>query len=348
MEHRYPFPIPFGWFCVGYPEDFPAGEPKALYYFGRHLVGWRDQRGEVHVHDAFCPHLGAHLGHGGTVDDCQIVCPFHGWKYDAAGENTEIPYSDRVNRKARLRTYPTVERNGAVMAWYHPDDAEPLWQVPVIPECNDHPDWSTSVRTHHEIDAALQEMAENSVDSAHFRFVHNTGTVPEIEDYTTNFPEAIMRSSQKFRTPRGIMEGRIDTHAWGPGLSLVNFSGIVDTVNLACTTPIEADRCVVRFTFRFKTMGDEETTRNVGRAFVAEVDKQVREDKPIWEHKAHLVRPALADADGPFMKFRKWAAQFYAEGMGDERLVYPPPFWPDRVDEAPAKATASARYDDGA
>jgi hypothetical protein len=56
------------------------------------------------------------------------------------------------------------------------------------------------------------------------------------------------------------------------------------------------------------------------------------------------VRPALADADGPFMKFRKWAAQFYAEDhSGDERLVFPPPFWPDRVDEAPAKATASAR-----
>jgi hypothetical protein len=82
----------------------------------------------------------------------------------------------------------------------------------------------------------------------------------------------------------------------------------------------------------------------VGRAFVAEVDKQVREDRPIWEHKAHLVRPALADNDGPFMKFRRWAAQFYAEGVGDERLVFAPPFWPERLDDAPAKATASARY----
>jgi hypothetical protein len=94
-------------------------------------------------------------------------------------------------------------------------------------------------------------------------------------------------------------------------------------------------------------MGDEKTTRSVGRAFVAEVDKQVREDMPIWEHKAHLVRPALADTDGPFMKFRRWASQFYAESPAEpgspERLVYPPPFWPDRVDEAPAKATASAR-----
>ena len=142
-----------------------------------------------------------------------------------------------------------------------------------------------------------------------------------------------MRSSQKFPTPRGVMEGRIDTHAWGPGVSLVGFSGIVDTLNYAGTTPIEADRCIVRFNFVVKTLGDEAATRGVGRAFVAEVDKQVGEDKPIWEHKAHLVRPALADNDGPFMKFRRWVAQFYAEPVGDERLVYPPPYWPDRLDE---------------
>ena len=44
------------------------------------------------------------------------------------------------------------------------------------------------------------------------------------------------------------------------------------------------------------------------------------------------------------MKFRKWMAQFYAELVGDDWLVYLPPYWPDRLDEAPAKATASARH----
>jgi phenylpropionate dioxygenase-like ring-hydroxylating dioxygenase large terminal subunit len=345
-QRQYPFPIPFGWFCVGYPEDFGAA-PAPLYYFDRHLVGWRDADGAVHMNDAFCPHLGAHLGHGGHVDGCELVCPFHGWQFDAEGRNTRIPYSDRVNRKATLRTYPVVERNGVVMAWFHPDESAPAWDVPALPELNGDPDWSTVIRTSYEIEAAWQEMAENAVDSAHFRFVHNTATVPEIETYEVGFPEAITKSTQKFPTPRGVMEGRIDTHAWGPGVSLVNFSGIVDTLNYACTTPITPSRCIVRFNFCFKTMGDERTTANVGRAFVAEVDKQMKEDRPIWEHKAHLVRPALADNDGPFMKFRRWAAQFYvdtgAERGDGERVVFPPPYWPDRLDDAPAKATASAR-----
>lgn len=346
----YPFPVPFGWFCVAHPEDVGAGEAIARYYFGRHLVIWRDHDHGVHVQDAFCPHLGAHLGHGGKavrLDDgtnC-LECPFHGWKFDADGANAEIPYSERVNRKARLRTYPAIERNGVIMAWYHPHDAEPMWEIPVIDEFDaSDTAYSTMISTNHVIDACWQEMAENGVDAAHFRYVHDTAEVPELESYETGFPESDMKSSQKFPTPQGIMEGRIDSHSYGPGLSLVSFSGIIDTYNLACNTPIDEGRCEMWFHFRFKTMGDEETTENVGNAFVREVDKQVLEDKPIWEHKAHLTRPALAAEDGPFMKFRRWAAQFYAEGTDDDGdEVYEPPFWPDRLDEAPAKATASVR-----
>jgi hypothetical protein len=46
-----------------------------------------------------------------------------------------IPYSDRTNAKARVRAYPTVDVNGFVMFWYHPDPAQPpLWDIPNLPE----------------------------------------------------------------------------------------------------------------------------------------------------------------------------------------------------------------------
>ena len=80
----------------------------ALKYFGRDLVLWRDEAGEFHLQDAFCPHLGAHLGVGGAVEDGCIRCPFHGWTFDGTGACTNIPYSDRLNRKAHVRTYPVV------------------------------------------------------------------------------------------------------------------------------------------------------------------------------------------------------------------------------------------------
>ncbi|MCU1454356.1 MAG: ring-hydroxylating dioxygenase, large terminal subunit [Acidimicrobiales bacterium] len=341
--NRYPFSIPYGWFAVCEPDDLTVGATKALYYFGTHLVAWRDEHGAAHVMDAFCPHLGAHLGHGGTVSGCEIVCPFHGWQFDAEGSNTNIPYSDRTNGRARIRTYPTIERNGFTMVWYHPEEQPPRWEVADVAEVTSG-DFSGPKRTSHTVKAAIQEMAENSVDSAHFRYVHHTAEVPEIERYETDGHVAEMRSSQKFPTPRGVVDGRIDTTSLGPGLGTVRFSGIIDTLLVTASTPIDAETTQVRFSFYVRSLGDASTTSSVGEAFAAEVDKQFGEDTPIWEHKAHLVRPALADTDGPFMKFRKWYSQFYVEPVSDERTVFPPPYWPDKMDESPAKATASARH----
>ena len=345
---RYPFPVPYGWFQVSWSNDLEVGQAKAIYAFGKHLVLWRDEEGTAHVQDAFCPHLGAHIGHGGTVHGCEIRCPFHGWSFDTEGCNTDIPYADRINRKGRLRTFPTAERNGLVMAWYHPDEAKPLWDVPIFEQFSGNAD--AVITREFRIAAAWQELAENGVDSAHFRYVHNTAEVPVLEVYETNGPRATMRSAQKFVTPQGVVEGRIDVDTFGPGLTFTHFSGFVDLYLLGCNTPIDAETCDLQFTFFVGDLGDAATNSSLATAFAAEIAKQVEEDRVIWEHKAHIVRPALATTDGPFTKFRKWADQFYVDNPADaatpeETGVYPPPIWFDRLDEAPAKATASARLD---
>lgn len=346
-DRRYPFTMPVGWFAVAESPELEVGQTKAAFYFDTHLVLWRDHAGEAHVQDAFCPHLGAHLGHGGTVEDCEIKCPFHGWKFDAEGTNSDIPYSDRTNKRAKLRTYPVLERNGFVYAWYHPHEEPPTWEVAVVEEI-DGGEFSGPKRTSHVVQAGIQEMAENAVDSAHFRYVHNVAEVPVIEKYESDGHRATMLSSQQFPTPRGVVDGRIDSIADGPGVSIVRFSGIIDTLLVSASTPIDNGTTQTRFNFYVRSLGDDKINSSVGEAFAAEVDKQFNEDIPIWEHKAHLVRPALADNDGPFMKFRKWYAQFYVEEISDDRTVFPPPYWPEKMDETPAKATASARHGDSA
>ena len=311
-SRRFPFPIPFGWFQVAFPDDLKPGEVAPLQYWNRELVLWRDSEGTFRLQDAFCPHLGAHFAYGGTVDGDELVCPFHGWKYDGAGACTNIPYSERLNRKARLRTYPVIERNGFVLAWYHPHDAAPQWDIPVIPEIGD-PAWSDFYSSTHIIKTVPQEMSENGADPAHFRYVHGTDTVAEVERYETDGPCSVMLSKQTYVTPRGVTEGRIDVYNYGPGFSKVFFSGIVDAINIATTTPIDDETTIVRFNFIVRKLADDRLTSTVADAFVAEINKQIQEDRPIWEHKTFLPTPALADTDGPIMQFRKWYSQFYAE-----------------------------------
>ena len=317
---RFPFPHPFGWFMVAYADELAPGEVNALKYWSTDLVLWRDDAGEFHLQDAFCPHLGAHLGVGGKVKGEQLECPFHGWTYDGDGACMSIPYSERVNRKAQLRNYPISVRNGMVFAWRHPEGAEPEWEIPVIDEVGD-PEWSDYYRTSYVINTVPQEMAENGVDPAHFRYVHGTEDVAEMESYEMDGPFSTMLSKQSYVTPRGVTYGRIDVYNYGPGCAKVFFSGIVDAINVAATTPIDEDHTQVRFSFTVRKFDDEKMTSTVAGAFVKEINKQIQEDTPIWEHKIFLPVPALADTDGPILKFRKWYSQFYAEPVNDPQRV---------------------------
>ena len=228
-EPRYPFGLPFGWFQIAWADDIAPGDVVPRYYFGRHLALWRDDDGHAHVNDAFCPHLGAHFGYGGRVDGTELVCPFHGWQFDTDGFNTEIPYGNRVNARARIRTYPVREIDQFVLCWYHPEDQPPSYEVDTPPEFGDaeYGEWTNVSFT---VAAACQEMAENSVDGPHFRYVHQTATVPEIQSYETDGPRSRMRSVQRFPTPRGVVDGRIDVDNQGPGFAVTRFSGIVDTL----------------------------------------------------------------------------------------------------------------------
>jgi phenylpropionate dioxygenase-like ring-hydroxylating dioxygenase large terminal subunit len=287
-------------------------------------VLWRDEDGAAHLNDAFCPHLGANFGYGGKVVGCELACPFHGWRFDCDGTNTLIPYSERTNARARLDAFPLVERNGLLMAWYHPEGIEPQWEIPEIPEFNDPEHFTDHITRVYDVHTAWQELAENGVDAAHFRYVHNTEEVPILDSYETEGHVARMRSTQKFPTPQGVVDGRIDSDSYGPGFSVIRFSGIVDTFLMGCNTPVSADDCQMRFTFCVRRLGDDRMDSGVGQAFVNEIDRQVREDRPIWENKAHVVRPALADTDGPIMRFRKWAAQFYAEPVDTSADMYLP------------------------
>ena len=191
-QRRFPFPVPNGWFAVAQSDDLAAGQTKNVHYFGRDLVVWREEgSGLPHVVDAYCAHLGAHLGVGagspdshepgpGTVMGACLQCPFHGWRYDGSGVCVEIPYatSARIPEKARVRAFPAVEKNGLIFAWHHAHDEPPQWELPALDEFDD-PEWVGPIYTDRFIATALQELMENDQDTVHFVYVHGLDAVPE-------------------------------------------------------------------------------------------------------------------------------------------------------------------------
>jgi nitrite reductase/ring-hydroxylating ferredoxin subunit len=63
-QEHVELPIPNGWFAVEFSRELREGDVKPIHYCGEDLVLFRTRSGHARVLDAFCPHLGAHLGHG--------------------------------------------------------------------------------------------------------------------------------------------------------------------------------------------------------------------------------------------------------------------------------------------
>lgn len=314
MSRRFPFPIPFGWFGVAYSDELRPGEIRSLHYFDRELALYRTESGEAHLIDAFCPHLGAHLGDGAVKGE-NIVCPFHNWAFDTRGWVAEIPYCEqmpgRAERGPATRVYPVTELNQVIYAWYHPEDKSPMWEPERLEQANSD-DWGPLIKYEWRLRTCVQDPGENVADPAHFLYVHGTKSLPEsVVEYEGL--EYYSCQNADMQTPKGLVKGQIEMRGRGPGGGRTVFSGICDTFLMVNTTPIDVDHTHIRLAFSKKKIDAEVPEGGVADAIIADIVKQLNEDAPIWERKGYVEKPLLCANDGPIMKFRRWFSQFYAD-----------------------------------
>ena len=307
---RYPFPAyANGWFRMAYSTEVGPGDVKGLSYFGRELVLFRDDDGAPHVLDAYCPHLGAHLAVGGKVEGDSIRCPFHAWKIGADGRCNEIPYAKRIPPNAEVKSWPVMEENGIIFAWYHADDEAPTYQIPALDGVDDAA-WRPLEVHHWKIKARWLDMNENCVDAPHFHYVHGTLNIPE----STLREDGHMfevTSLFKQKAPGGTeADGVLTTCEYGPGFQNVKQGGIIDSLLMNTATPIDEDYTDISFAYSVKTEGDPRKEK-LAVKIVADLVSQFANDMPIWESKACWRRPKLCDGDGPVGVYRRWYAQFF-------------------------------------
>jgi 3-ketosteroid 9alpha-monooxygenase subunit A len=309
---RFPFPrYPNGWFQVAYADELAPGAVVPLKYFGRDLVLFRTESGEAQVLDAYCAHMGAHLGYGGKVQGACVRCPFHAWEFNGAGECTRIPYAQKIPPKAKVGSWQVREVAGLILVWFHAEGAPPAWEPPPVPEYGS-PEWTPYERRRWKIRTHNQEMAENGVDSAHFLYVHGTQELPT-STADANGHVLHVLSETKMRTPLGKVTGSVEVHAYGFGYTSTRFRGVVETLLVSSATTIDEDYVDLRFSFTVKKLVNGDVTSTVGAAFIREVERQLTQDIPIWENKIYVTPPLLVEGDGPIGFFRKWARQFYSE-----------------------------------
>ena len=312
---RFPFGIPDGWFPVAYSDELVAGDVRRIHAFDRELVAFRTDDARVAVLDAYCPHLGAHLGVGGRVVGRTLRCPFHGWCFDASGDCVEVPGGSGIPAGAEARAWPVVERNGLIFVWHHAEGHAPDFEIPSFPEWN-APDWTTHYqRRVWRIRTQPQEVVETSVDWEHFNVVHGM-TVPR--EKSERFQGKAVRWVVGGNRNVPPLEAAIDdclvsAENWGLGFGWLRYNGMFRTVVATGITPIDRDTVEVRLGVIGKRDGRTDAATLEGlAAYLQDQATAMDQDVSIWENKCYRAEPTLAADDGTISAFRRWARQFYS------------------------------------
>ena len=161
-----------GWYWALPSPRLKSGKPLAINLLGRDLVIYRDSAGDPIALDAYCPHLGAALAQG-VVEQNQIRCPRHHWRFDSHGTCVSVPHQMQPPA-VRLNTWPTAERYGLIWVWAgeHPCEESAPLPLPHVPELGDQT--CDAVLSHSfRRNCHPNVLLINAIDAHHFNSVHN-------------------------------------------------------------------------------------------------------------------------------------------------------------------------------
>ncbi len=336
MSYRFPFsPYPTGWYVVAEATELAPGALVSRSFMGEDVVLYRTRAGVACLADAHCPHLGAHLGHGGTVEGETLRCPFHDFRFDTGGACVFTPYGHAPPNAARLRQHVVREKNGYILAWFDITGVGPTFEVPDIPPSDE---WSAPRSEVRIIRSHPQETAENSVDIGHFAAVHKYTGFETLSEMVADGPYLNARyamSRDASFTGRAGTRVRVeyDVHVHGFGWSFVEARVpelALESRHYILPTPIDAERLEMRIATTVRTPAEPGRIspflrllpRDLVRWIVAEMTwrgfrSDVAQDLEIWENKRYIHPPALAKGDGPVGRYRQWARQFYPQPARD-------------------------------
>lgn len=142
-------------------------KPISIGFFGKPVVLYRDKSGKPVAMLDRCPHKNLPLSLG-KIRGSEIECAYHGWRFNAKGECTDLPCHGVAERKPKctVETFQVIEQDKWI--WIRASGNYDTF-IPV--SCDKNPDYRW-FDISYETNASADLVLENGMDCAHTGFVH--------------------------------------------------------------------------------------------------------------------------------------------------------------------------------
>ena len=264
------------------------------------------------------------------------VCPFSGDNAPAIDYKDTRLLQRKIPERAKnaLRSWPVVEKNGFIAVWYDPENGEPNWQLPDIPQWGPG-HWGDWVFNKARIKAHGREVIENIVDIGHFPSVHG-GYVEQFDNIfkpfsVTQISKVRQHHNAVMLQPAGfdidlaaIRDERVNANsdAWGdatyhgPSVMYYYTEVKMDDMEYASWwvnyhTPINENEIELTSGVIVASTNDQPLPEEFTQMYPMSAIAAFGQDVEVWKTKVYRSDPILCDGDGPINKLRKWYNRFY-------------------------------------
>lgn len=156
------------WYVAGHAEEV-TGKPFSRVLLGEPVVIFRTESGILIALDNTCPHRAAPL-HMGKVCGEELQCPYHGLRFDRAGDCVGAPATGEPLPRAKLKSYAIVERYGMLWIWMGEASLADPTNIPDFSrlEAADATWWTGCLYAR----GNYQLVVDNLLDLSHVEFIH--------------------------------------------------------------------------------------------------------------------------------------------------------------------------------
>lgn len=286
-----------GWYQVAYARDIT--EPLTEIHIGDEpLALIRDADGALVAISAWCPHRGANLCRGGTVEDGAITCPFHAF-----------PVSWRGQGRFRTDPFDVLEIGGLIFVKRPGGHGAGLARR-LAALAEDH----QFVPGFEVILSATPELVvENAFDQSHFRPVHRVGNAPRFRRradaqgaYAVEGVFDLPASQWQRGAPGARFEVPFVATAFSPTVVLSTLGGARPYAMITTTCPLSDRETLARLSLIMPGTPSREDCLYL----LEQARAGLMQDARIWEAMRLPERIDPVDSDSFVLGFRDFCAGF--------------------------------------
>lgn len=297
--------LPTGWYLLGDRPSERQPAPRPWSGLGRELAWWVDRSFDVRAADAFCPHLGAHLGHCASMssDGHHIQCGFHGWKFDHDGRGPRLE-----SARATLTMHPTATIGDQAFAFLVAPGSEICepWVPSTYVRSDDFGEPTAVQSVDTNLEAHQQVVLEGDFDRQHFPAVHDLKVqLLGYEFYDTIAKVSYVRPGRHPATFEILIDGisrRLETITAGP-VTIELTANYISTGSRSCTA---------RGELRVWAPTHRLAERAISRT-IQDFEANVELDAKVWRSRNFDLVPQFDRADKLLVDFRRWCNRFYGK-----------------------------------